>query len=235
VTSIAVVGARGFVGTAIVHALGKTPGVEVVSVTRDNYADARARAYEVVVNSAMPAGRFWAKNHPSADFVETVQKTADIFYGWTFKKFVQISSVSARCQLDTVYGRHKAAAECLCATRGALIVRLGPMYGPTLSKGVLIDMLHGRAVFVGGESRYGFAPLEFVASWIAKNFQRSGVVELGAADAIALRDVARHLSKDIEFRGDVDHQEIAHPEADFPAAGSVLGFLDEYRRTHALP
>jgi nucleoside-diphosphate-sugar epimerase len=209
--------------------------VEVVSVTRDNYADARARNYDVLVNSAMPAGRFWAKKHPSADFVETVQKTADLFYSWNFKKFVQVSSVSARCQLDTVYGRHKAAAERLCATPGSLIVRLGPMYGPTLSKGVLIDMLQGREVFVDGESRYGFAPLGFVASWISKNFERSGVVELGAGDAIALRDVARHLGKDIEFRGDVDHQEITHPEADFPAARGVLAFLDEYRKSHAVP
>jgi nucleoside-diphosphate-sugar epimerase len=234
VTSIAVVGARGFVGTAIADALAKTPGVQVVSVSRENYADARTHSYDVLVNSAMPAGRFWAKNHPSADFVETVQKTAELFYGWSFKKFVQVSSVSARCQLDTVYGRHKAAAERLCATPGSLIVRLGPMYGPTLSKGVLIDMLQGRAVFVDGESRYGFAPLDFVASWISKNFERTGIVELGAADAVALRNVARHLGKDIEFRGDVDHQEIAHPEADFPSARGVLAFLDDYRRTHAL-
>jgi nucleoside-diphosphate-sugar epimerase len=234
VISIAVVGARGFVGTAIRNALENTRGVEPVSVYRDNYADARARRYEVLINCAMPSGRFWAKNHPSADFVETVQKTAELFYNWNFKKFVQISSVSARCQLDTVYGRHKAAAEQICAMPQSLIVRLGPMYGPTLSKGVLIDMLHGRAVFVAGESRYCFTPLHFVASWIAKNYDRSGLVEVGARDAVALHEVARYLRKDIEFRGDEDHQEVIHPEPDYPSAREVLPFLDEYRGAHAL-
>ena len=42
----------------------------------------------------MPSGRFAAKNKPLDDFRETVQKTADLFYGWKFRRFVQISSVS---------------------------------------------------------------------------------------------------------------------------------------------
>lgn len=230
--SVAVVGARGFVGTAIARAFAETPGVQVVAVTRDNYADARAFSHDVLINSAMPAGRFWAKSHPLADFTETVQKTADLFYGWKFGKFVQISSVSARCQLDTVYGRHKAAAERVCGAPESLIVRLGPMYGSTLSKGVLIDMLHGRPVFAARESRYCFAPLDFVAMWIAKNYSRSGLVELGARDSMTLGDVAGHLGKDIEFRGERDDQEVPRPEDDFPPARGVLAFLDEYKRTH---
>jgi nucleoside-diphosphate-sugar epimerase len=153
VIAVAVVGGAGFVGESIVRAFRSNPDVEVISVGRSDHAAHRERAYDVVINSAMPSGRFWAKNNPQRDFVETVQKTADLFYGWRFRRFIQISSVSARCQLDTVYGRHKAAAECVCAGPSSLIVRLGPMYGATLSKGVLIDMLHGRPVFVSGESR----------------------------------------------------------------------------------
>jgi nucleoside-diphosphate-sugar epimerase len=231
VISVAVVGARGFVGSAIAQAFVNTSGVELFAVTRDTYAGARARFYDVVVNAAMPAGRFWAKNNPPADFTETVGKTADLFYGWKFGKFVQISSVSARCQLDTVYGRHKAAAERICATPETLVVRLGPMYAPTLTKGVLIDMLHGRPVFVAAESRYSFAPLDFVASWIARNYVRTGIVEIGARDGLPLSEVARHLGKEIEFRGARDDQEVVEPEADFPPASGVLAFLDEHGRT----
>lgn len=230
-TAIAVVGAGGFVGAAIARAFSKKADVQLTSVFRENYAEARSRRYDVVVNSAMPAGRFWAKNNPLVDFAETVQKTADLFYGWTFERFIQISSVSARCQLDTVYGRNKAAAEKVCAAAQTLVVRLGPMYDSSLSKGVLIDMLHGRPVFVGGESRYGFAPLDFVASWLAANHQRTGLVEVGARDSVELREVARYLGKTIEFHGAPDHQEMQDPEAEFPPARAVFAFLDEQRRS----
>jgi nucleoside-diphosphate-sugar epimerase len=225
VTSVAVVGARGFVGTALVRAFKNSSSFEVIEVTRDNYAELRAGQYDLVVNAAMPSGRFAAKNRPLEDFRATVERTADLFYGWKFRRFLQVSSVSARCQLDTNYGRHKAAAELVCQGPETLVVRLGPMYSETLSKGVLIDMLHGRPVFVAAESRYCFAPLEFVCDWMSRNWTRTGTVEVGARNAIALRDVAAHLGRPIEFSGAVDHQEIPAPERDFPDVSGVFDFL----------
>jgi hypothetical protein len=140
-----------------------------------------------------------------------------------------VSSISARSQLDTVYGRHKAAAERLCNPSRDLVVRLGPMYGETLSKGVLIDMLQGKPVFAAGESRYCFAPLAFSAGWIAGNLDRTGTVEVGGRNAVSLSALAAHLGIDITFEGDVDHQEIASPEEGFPEASDVLSFLDSRR------
>jgi nucleoside-diphosphate-sugar epimerase len=230
--SVAVVGASGYVGSAVSAALACQPNIAVVSVTRTNYATMREGSYDVLINAAMPAARFWAKNNPDKDFVETVQKTADLVYGWRFGKFIQISTVSARCQLDTVYGRHKAAAEKICGFGDNLIVRLGSMYGKGLSKGVLVDMLQGRKVFVDGESRYSFAPLEFVASWIAGNLGRSGIIEVGADNAISLRAVAHYLGRDVEFAGAVDNQEIEHPEPGFPDARDVFGFLDDMKKRY---
>lgn len=229
-SSIAVIGAGGWVGRALCEALAKNRDHAVTAVTRDSYERAKASAYDVLINAAMPSARFRAKTDPAWDFTETVAKTAGLLYGWNFKKFVQVSTVSARCQPDTVYGRHKAAAEALCAGGGSLIVRLGPMYGPTLSKGVLIDMLEGRPVYVDGDSRYGFAPLEFSAAWIAGNLQRSGVVEVGAKNAIALKDVAKRLGTPVRFEGPVDHQEMRDPGPDFPDARLVLDYLDAARK-----
>jgi nucleoside-diphosphate-sugar epimerase len=230
--SIAVVGASGYVGGAVSAALASSSSIAVMPVTRANYAEMRDRSYDVLINAAMPAARFWAKNNPDKDFVETVQKTADLVYGWRFGKFIQISTLSARCQLDTVYGRHKAAAEKICESTDNLIVRLGPMYSKGLSKGVLIDMLQGRNVFVDGASRYCFAPLEFVASWIAANLRRSGLVEVGARNAIRLQEVAGYLGAGVEFEGAVDNQEIEHPEPGFPDAREVFGFLDEMKKRY---
>src|SRR3989344_3420667 len=104
--TIAVVGARGYLGSAICRALPNYPEYQVMPVTRENYDEMKASEYDILINCAMPSARFWAKNNPEKDFVETVEKTAKLLYGWKFKKFVQISTISARSQLDTVYGRH---------------------------------------------------------------------------------------------------------------------------------
>lgn len=229
-TSVALIGANGFVGSPLAAALALNPDYVLTRVTRENYEQMQEKPFDILINAAMPAARFRAKNNPSEDFIETVTKTADLLYHWRFKKFVQVSTVSARCQLDTVYGRHKAAAEKLCAFGDNLIIRLGPMYGPGLKQGVLIDMLEGKKVYVDGSSRYCFAPLSFVSSWIAGNLHRSGISEVGARDAVSLDEVASHLGAKIEFDGGVDHQEIPNPSPDYPASRDVFVFLDGLRR-----
>jgi ATP-dependent helicase/nuclease subunit B len=137
---IAIIGAKGYVGTALCKAVNALKTHQVLEITRDNYLAHQNEDYDIVINSAMPSGRFWAKNHPQKDFVETVQKTADLVYGWKYKKFIQISTVSARCQLDTVYGRHKLSAEKLCEFGENLIVRLGALYSSNMQKGALADL-----------------------------------------------------------------------------------------------
>src|SRR3989344_8646295 len=220
--SVAVVGVNGYVGNALCKAFSLSPGHSLVGVTRENYAEMQGRSFDILINSAMPSARFWAKNSPDKDFIETVKKTADLLHNWQFKKFVQISTVSARCQLDTVYGRHKAAAEKLCDFGDNLIVRLGPMYSPELKKGVLVDIIEGKKVFVAGESQDCFAPLDFVTHWISSNLNRQGIVEVGARDSITLQEVAEHLNSNVEFEGAVDHQEIKSPEPDFPEVRTGL-------------
>lgn len=224
--SVAVVGAGGYVGRALCAAVERRPELRLTRVTRADYESARDGDYDVLVNAAMPSKRFWAKNNPAQDFVETVQKTADLVYGWRYRKFVQISSVSARCERDSVYGRHKAAAEALCAFPGALIVRLSAMYSDDLPKGALVDILNGAKVYVDGDSRFPFVSRDFAADWIARNLSRAGVVEVGARSTLSLREIARHLGKTIEFDGPVQDQALENPSADFPDAREVLAFLD---------
>jgi nucleoside-diphosphate-sugar epimerase len=231
VTSIALLGARGFVGSAIAERLAQNPDLHVTPVTRENFEAAFEQTFDIVIHSAMPAARFKAKNDPLWDFKESVEKTARIVYSMKYKKLIHISSVSARCQTSTVYGRHKASAEALVNQATNLIVRLGPMFHPTLSKGVLIDMLEGKKVYLSGESRYAFTPLHFVADWISRHLDETGLVEVGAKNSLALRDVAKRLGRSIEFEGEVDHQEMhnANPKwsSDFPDVNTVFDFLKE--------
>jgi len=104
VQSVAVVGANGYVGSALCSAFSHSEEYFITAVTKENYNDSKKKSFDLVINSAMPSARFWAKQNPEEDFIETVEKTANLVYGWKYGKFIQISTVSARCQLDTVYG-----------------------------------------------------------------------------------------------------------------------------------
>lgn len=227
--TVALFGANGFVGNKVHSSLLATGKYDVTPVTRDSYAASIGKFYDIIINSAMPSARFWAQNNPNKDFEESVGKTASIFYGCTFDKFVQISTVSARCQLDTVYGRHKLAAENLCNYGNNLVIRLGPMFGDGLKKGVLIDMLKGQKVYVNGESSYAFASVDFVADYVTSHLDLKGIIEVGAINTVRLIDIVRYLNTDIEFEGALDIQEIENPDPIFPDAKEVYKFLDNYK------
>ena len=163
IISVAVAGADGYVGRALCGALSQDPQIGLTQVTRANNEQMRQGRYQILINAAMPSKRFWAKSHAEEDFKETVQKTADFLYRWNYEKFVQISSVSARCELSAVYGRHKAAAEKICGKEN-LIVRLSSMYDERLSKGVLMDILSGTVnSYTEGDLRLSLFALERTA------------------------------------------------------------------------
>lgn len=226
--AVAVVGASGFFGKTLADVLAMHEELWTVTpVTRATYADASSGQYDVVVNAAMPSKRFWAKQHPELDFVETVKKTSDLLTGWRFQRFIQISSVSARCERDTVYGRHKAAAEVLCERPDCFVVRLSNLFGPGMTKGAIVDISRGQPVFVSGDSRYAFTDVRFAAGFVAGLLERSdlaGVMEVGAKNTVSLRDIAAHVRKDIQFAGRTEVQEIQNPSPEFPDAREVFRF-----------
>ena len=167
--SVALIGANGFVGQSIRKYLLRDKNISLTSVIRENYLEAKGRKrYDFIINAAMPSKRFWAKQNPHKDFLDTVEATFNIVNDWKSLKIIQISSISARSQTNTVYGRHKAAAEKLVENEMNLILRLGPMYGKELSKGVLIDLIKNDPVYISGESLYCFAPVYWFGKWSSK-------------------------------------------------------------------
>jgi len=220
---VAVIGAAGFFGTALTQALERR-ACDVTAVTRASYDDARHGTYDVVINTAMPSRRFWARQHPDRDFAETIGRTAELLYGWTFDRFVQISSVSARCERDTVYGRHKAAAEVLCERPDALVVRLTALYGPTMTKGSIVDIVRNQPVYVDADSRYAFTPVDFAAGWVATHLDRTGLIEVGARDTVSVREVADALGRPVTCTGPREDQAVESPDATWPSARDVIPF-----------
>lgn len=223
---IGLFGAKGFVGSEISRSLKKL-GHDVTDITRENFEENLGKTFDYVINAAMPGARYKAEQNPEWDFKETIEKTRKIFEGVKFQKFIQISSVSARCQPDRVYGRNKLTAESIVNDGNSLIVRLGPIFGPSLSKGVLIDMLKRSKVYVGKNSKYAFAPLEFAADWIAKNLDRKGVWEVGAKNSIRLKDLANELGLNIEFEGLDNDQEMKTIEENYPDVKEVIDFMKQ--------
>lgn len=225
--SVAVVGASGYVGSALAGQFERNPEFHVYRITRKNYSEMQKLSFNVLINSAMPSKRFWAKSHPEEDFKETVLKTDDLLNKWNYKKFVQISTVSARCEPDSIYGKHKAEAEKLCLKKGTLIARLSAMFSPDLSKGALVDILKRNKVFVSGDSRYPFASLDFISSWIVGSINLKGIVEVGAKNTVTLKEIAEHLGFAVEFEGPVEDQTLERPRPEFPDAKEVFRFMDQ--------
>lgn len=231
---IGLVGAGGYVGSALLKSLSKKTQYAVTPIYRSNYNYWKKKEFDIVINSAMPAARFWAKQHPQKDFIETVKKTSDIVNDFKYKKLIQISSLSARTELHNAYGRHKAAAEKIAYFDNNLIFRLTATFDDTLSKGVLVDILHNNKVFVDEKSRYSFSKLEITTDWIANNLDASGIIEVGARNSISLEEIVKKLGIQVEFEGEIDIQEVQNPSPDFPEAKDVIHFLKKRMATRSL-
>jgi dTDP-4-dehydrorhamnose reductase len=221
---IAVIGANGFVGKVMCAAVQQND-FSLVKVTRENYEIACTnQSVDYVVNCAMPSGRFWAKNNRMSDFKETVEKTSNILSDFPKSKIIQISSISARVQLDSIYGRHKLAAETLLDLDQHLVIRLGPLYHESMTKGALIDIINNRKVFLSGKTKYAFTPVDWVCDSIIKHIDQSGIIELGAKGYVVLEDLASSLNSASEFEGICDDQFFPDGPLDRPNAKEVIDF-----------
>jgi len=179
----------------------------------------------------MPSKRFWAKNNPELDYDETVTKTKKILSDFKFNKIVHISSISSRCQLHTVYGKNKKKSEEIIEkTNDYLIVRLGSMYGEGLIKGVLIDMINNRKVYLDGKSKYSFTDIEWNSKWIIENLNlKNKLVEVGSTDFVELKKLANTIKSTSEFEGEIDNQIILNKSLKKETTMQVLNFLEKKR------
>lgn len=222
--TIAIIGSNGFVGKVMFQKAHES-GFSVLGVTRENYQLAcKKDEIDYVINCAMPSGRFWAKNNTALDFQETVEKTFHIKTDFPEAKIVQISSISARLQSDTVYGRHKLSAEALLDPSADLIIRLGPLYHSSMTKGALIDITKNEKVFLSGSTKYAFTPLGWACSNILNNLECCGILEVGAKGYVILKDLSVAIKSESLFEGEIDDQIFLDGNDDRPSASQVIDF-----------
>ena len=178
----------------------------------------------------MPSKRFWAKNNHELDFQETVDKTFFFIENFNYKKFIHISSISARCQLTSVYGINKKKSEdAVLQNSKNLVLRLGPLYGDGLDKGVLIDMLNSKTVYIDGNSKYSFTNISWVCEWVTKNLSsHKGIKEIGSKDYFTLSQLAKKINSESNFKGEIDNQLIIDEEKYSSKSKDVLIYLKNF-------
>lgn len=180
----------------------------------------------------MPSKRFWAKQNPKQDFEETVLKTNFFLENYNYKKFVHVSSISARCEKNTVYGKNKKESETLVKRKkNYLIVRLGPMYGKKLTKGVLIDMLNNKTVYLNKNSCYSFTSVDWVSDWIVKNLSITNkTIEIGSKDCIKLKNLAKFINSKSKFIGRIDNQIIKSKKLYNSESSGVYNYIKKIKK-----
>jgi len=224
---IAVIGSNGFVGSEISKQIEKLENFSLIPVIRgDDLKDAIESA-DIIIHSANPAKRFFAENNPEEDFFETVEKTANIKSLICNKPLILISSISARTQLDTTYGRHRRCCELIVDPEKSLIIRLGPMYGTDKSIGALNDIINNRKVYVASKTEYAFVNVEYNANKIATLASDShvkGIMEIGSKNGISLNSLKNILGSTSTFEGKDDTQIPISPPEDAPDVNEVISF-----------
>ena len=224
---IGLVGASGFVGSAIFRRFAQLAQFECQPILRGDNFENKIREVDFVIYSANSAKRFFANSNPEIDRKEIFEKTIRFLDASKNKPFLLVSSISCRTQLGTPYGINRRDCENAVLEYGGSVVRLGPMFGITRLRDVVHDICENRNVFVSKDSKQSFSSIDWNGAYIADNFASwSGTIEIGARNSIILGDLAAHVNSSSEFTGEIDDQ-FPLLFDDGPDVQEVLEFVDQ--------
>jgi len=222
--NIAVIGSNGFVGSAICNEILKFEKFNLIRITRDDDIKELIKLADIVIYSANSSKRYYANNNQEIDFIDTVEKAANIFSIIGDKKIILISTLSARVQLDTAYGRNRRSCELMLDHSKNLIVRLISMYGGTNYKGALFDIIKNDNVYVSDKTEYAYVDVKYPAKKIIEKLDETGIIEIGAKNTIELGHIKTALGSTSTFDGPDDSQILLDPLPDAPDAYEVISF-----------
>jgi nucleoside-diphosphate-sugar epimerase len=227
--NIGLVGALGFVGSAISRGFDQVKQHTVLPIIRGDNVAKKFDEVDYVIYSANPAKRFIANSNSDLDKVETIEKTSFFLKEAKGKPFLLISSISCRTQLNTPYGINRKECEDMVLANGGAVVRLGPMYGSSRIHDVIHDICDSKKVYASKDSRQSFSSVEWNGTYIANQFLSfAGIVEIGSRNTISFRELANYARSSSEFFGDVDDQFPLN--FDFgPDVLNVLKFIDQIK------
>lgn len=217
--TVAVIGANGFVGSAILKHL-QEQDIAVTGVSRENYQTAKEPSYDVVFNASNNSKKYISDREPVTDFDLSVVQQMRVLADFPSHLHVLLSSVDVYSDLDSYeftkeelspettkashYGFHKFIAE-ECVRHYApnwLIVRLAGMVGPNLKKNPVFDILNGQPLRIHPESQYQFMHTSDVARivWdLVESGMSKKIVNVCGNGLISPNQIAQMAQKEIDL------------------------------------
>jgi nucleoside-diphosphate-sugar epimerase len=208
---VTVIGARGFVGSALVRAFTDV-GYDVRAITRDNYASMSGQISDVVVDASGNSVKYFADRDPVAEFDGSVAHRLRTLMDFPATLQVHISSVDVYADLTSPaatredipfaggrpsnYGLHKRISENLVQhySERWLIVRLAGMVGPGLRKNPVFDITTGNPLRIHPDSQYQFMPTDSAAATVRALVERdlqNDIVNVCGSGLISPQTIAR--------------------------------------------
>jgi len=217
---IFVLGANGFVGSAVVAYLERNR-IPHVGITRENYQERAGRTCDYFINAAGGSSKRLADSDPLADFDRNVRDVLKSLMDFRIGTYLHISSIDVYQNVSdpsrnseatgivpealSRYGFHKWIGEKVVKRYADHFVmfRLGGMFGKNSRKGPAHDILNGLPVWVSPSSRFLFLNIATVADSIWKLRDKIGeTFNLTATDNLSLDEFAAIVGKPIsDVRG----------------------------------
>ena len=227
---ILIIGSKGYVGEQLCKEVNKRDNIELLEAIRGDNLEEKIKNSDLIIHSANPSKRFFAKNNPTIDYEESVLKT--LFIKNICKQFKKnltlVSSISARTQLDTVYGINRRSSEQILE-KNDLIIRLGPIYGGKKNIGPLYDIFNNKDVFVNELTKSSYAHISFYAKKIIDltiNKNKKNLFELGAKNYLILNDFKKYFQSKSNFFGAIDDQVPEDLFDDSPNISEVYSYFN---------
>jgi nucleoside-diphosphate-sugar epimerase len=207
---IAIIGGKGFVGSAYVRWCERR-NVEHLVITRENYAQHVGTSCSLLINANGSSSKPLAEGDPVRDFDLAVCTVRSSLVDFKYRRYVYLSSceVYPDCadteatvedslldsRRQSHYGFHRYLAE-LCVRHTAdqwLIFRMGGFTGPGLRKNAIYDILFGQRLWLDPASELQFIGTDAAAE-IVMALASSGVsgelFNLCGDGTVQLADVA---------------------------------------------
>lgn len=249
---VAILGYKGFVGSAIYKHFLTHERYEVVGIGRDEYSSFVGQHFDVFINANGNSKKLLAVKEPKLDFDMNVKNTLNTLLDFKADKYVYISSVDiyndvsnpANNHEDAVirpeklsnYGFDKYLGELVVKKHAHnwIILRPGGMIGEGLRKNPIYDLIYLRKLFIHPKSQFQFIDTAVVAEMIEKLMRRNGeVFNICGKGTVVLEEVARHFSIELQKYGEeIHHYEVNTEKLErfvkVPTTkDTVLAFIEE--------
>lgn len=227
---IGIIGANGFIGSAITEYL--TQCYDVTCITKQNYNTLKMSIFDVLINANGNSKKYLADIEPSTDFSASVLSVFNSIHDFKFKRYIYLSSLDAHH--FSIYGMNKRIAENVLYTYSyavrfnLIVLRLGLVIGQGMKKGVVFDIENDNVLRVMSESKFQLITSTEVSKVVSKMLKCSNLSTLTypsnicGSTSISVNDIAKLMNKKkLIIDKKADMQVYEHEAHDIPGVYSL--------------